>query len=104
MSEDYEELKQHTTRLRDEVNNWFDKHPEPYNIDCHSFRGTKGSGIKKVNVYFADKIHDCYQVRIECNSAKTAEFLNRLYYKTTCQMGITQILINKELFFLRSFF
>jgi len=36
------------------VEDWFDKHPEPYNIDCHLFE-INGNEIK---VYFADMVHD----------------------------------------------
>lgn len=103
MNENYEELKQHYTRLRDEVNEWFDKHPEPYNIDCHTFM-TKINGIKEGSIYFAAGVTDCYQIRIQCNTAHRAEALNRLFYQTSRQLGVKQILINKELFFLRSFF
>ncbi len=76
------------------VEDWFDKHPEPYNIDCHLFE-INGNEIK---VYFADMIHDTWLVKITCKTAASAVMLSKVLYKTTCQMGIDQVLKNRELF------
>ncbi len=76
------------------VEDWFDKHPEPWNIDAHLFE-INGSKIK---VYFADMVHDTWLVKITCKTAYDAVTLSQLLYKTTCQMGIDQVLKNNELF------
>ncbi len=76
------------------VESWFDNHPEPWNIDCHSF-DWKDS---EVEVFFADGVFDVWMVKITCNNARRSTYLSKLFYKTTCQMGITQILIGKKLF------
>lgn len=86
---------------REIVNEWFDSHPEPWNVDCHWFDLNCKGKIYQVYVYFADNVFDWYQIRIQCKRATAAEYLNRLFFKTTSQMGIEQILINKELFLLR---
>jgi hypothetical protein len=79
------------------IEDWFDHHPEPWNIDCHSF-DVNYKNIKNVEVYFADQVFNTWLIKISCENARRAEFLSRLFYKTTCQMNITQILIGKKLF------
>ncbi len=81
-------------RLLDYVEAWFDNHPEPWNIDMHLFE----FGDDKVHIFFADMIYNTWLIKIRCSNARRAFFLSKLFYKTTCQMGITQILKNKELF------
>jgi hypothetical protein len=76
---------------------WFDEHPEPWNIDMHSFEFENC----EVEVFFADVIYDIWMVKITCNNARRATFLSKLYYKTTSQMDIEQVLIGKKLFFLK---
>lgn len=83
-----------TIRLMDYVEAWFDNHPSPEEIDMHQFN----FGTTEVNVYFADMIHNNFMIKISCNSANKAVNLSKLFYKTTCQMGIEQILINNKLF------
>ncbi len=103
MSED-DELNKHLETNFEEINaleyvhNWFDEHPEPYNIDCHWFEPIETEQIQSVHVYFADQIFNNFMIKITCKNARKAEWLSRLLYKTTCQMGITQILKYKELF------
>ncbi len=76
------------------VESWFDNHPEPWNIDMHLFN----FGNEEIYIYFADMVHNNFMIKISCNNARRASFLSKLFYKTTSQMGITQILKNKELF------
>jgi len=76
------------------VEAWFDNHPEPYNIDCHSFR----LGKVKIEVFFANQVFDTWLVKISCINAKQALHLSKLFGKTASQMDVTQILIYKELF------
>lgn len=83
-------------RLMDYIEAWFDHHPEPENIDCHNFDGVWKD--HKVEIYFADLVYNTWLIKITCNSARRAVFLSKLFYKTTSQMDITQILINKNLF------
>ncbi len=87
-------------RLLNYVEAWFDNHPEPENIDCHTF-GIDNECMSqggKVHIYFADMIHNNFMIKIESHTARRALYLSKLFYKTTCQMGITQILKNKNLF------
>lgn len=77
---------------------WFENHPNPEEIDCHSF---SLFGDHKVEVYFADQVFDCWAVKITCKTARRAVYLSQLFYKTTCQMDIDQILIGNKLFFLK---
>ncbi len=78
---------------------WFDNHPEPWNIDCHLFN----FGSNEIEVFFADCIFDIWMIKITCNNARKALMLSKLYYKTTSQMDITQILIGKKLFLLKDY-
>tara|TARA_B100001250_G_C19694162_1_gene741724 strand:- start:594 stop:914 length:321 start_codon:yes stop_codon:yes gene_type:complete len=95
----------HAKTRRELVNNWFDKHPRPWEIDCHWFSfNDDNQNEYNIYVYFAENLFDWYQIRVKCRKASIAEYLNRLLYKTTSQMGIEQIWINKELFLLRSSF
>jgi hypothetical protein len=73
---------------------WFDNHPEPGNIDCHLFN----LGELEVEIFFADCIFDIWMIKITCTNARRALYYSKLFYKTTCQMDITQILIGKKLF------
>lgn len=76
------------------VESWFDNHPEPYNIDCHEFN----FGNHKVHIYFADMVYETWLIKITCENAHRATILSQMFYKTTCQMNIQQILKNKTLF------
>lgn len=97
LDEKLEQTYIESARKMDYVEDWFDQHPEPWNIDCHWFTVDE-KGIKEIHVYFADMIYNCWMIKISCNNARKAVYLSKLLYKTTCQMGITQILINKKLF------
>jgi hypothetical protein len=83
----------------DYVEAWFDNHPEPENIDCHSFSFIEIKDTK-VDIFFADQIHNTFMIKITSKTAKRSLYLSKLLYKTTCQMGIDQILINNKLFLL----
>ncbi len=78
------------------VESWFDNHPEPWNIDMHIYQFDNNK--IEVNVYFADQVFDTWMIKISCNTARRASEISKLFYKTTCQMNITQILNNKDLF------
>ena len=81
-------------RLMDYIESWFDHHPEPGNIDMHQFE----LGDLQVEIYFADLVYSTWMIKITCNTARRAFHYSKLFYKTTSQMDITQILINKNLF------
>lgn len=85
---------------RERIEAWFDEHPIPYEIDAHFFT-IDYSQIKDVKVFFCDGLEDDFLIKIRCYNAQRAEYLSKLLYKTTSQMGIEQILIFKELFLLR---
>lgn len=76
------------------VEAWFDNHPEPHNIDMHLFEINEN----RIEVFFADMIHDTWLVKITCKTATSAVTLSKVLYKTTCQMGIDLILKNNKLF------
>ncbi len=76
------------------VEDWFDKHPEPYNIDMHLFE-INGNTIE---VFFADMIHDTWLVKITCKTAAAAVMLSNVLYKTASQMGIDMVQKNNKLF------
>jgi len=76
------------------IESWFDHHPEPWNIDCHTFN----LGDMEVEVFFADQVFNTWMIKITCSNARRALHYSKLFYKTTCQMDITQILIGKKLF------
>jgi len=78
------------------VEAWFDNHPEPYNIDMHSFAGL--SDTEEFEIFFADQVFNTWMIKITCENARRAAYLSKLFYKTTCQMDITQVLIGKKLF------
>lgn len=86
---------------REIVNDWFESHPEPWNIDCQWFDIQANGTHYQVYVYFAAGTFDWYQIRIRCRRATTAQYLNRRFESLCSQMGIEQIRINKELFLLR---
>ena len=104
MSEDHNQLKLQAQMTREKINEWFDRHPKPWEIDAHWFTMEIDGNYTEIHVYFCENVFDYFQIRIRCKTAKRAEYLNRLLYKTTSQMGIEQLLLNKELFLLRSFF
>lgn len=79
------------------VEAWFDNHPEPWNIDCHAF-DINSSSIENIEVYFADMVYNTWLIKINCNNMRRSLTLSKLLYKTTSQMDITQILIEKKLF------
>lgn len=81
-------------RLMDYVEAWFDNHPEPENIDTHKF----DLGELEVDIFFADQVFNNWMIKITCNNARRAFYYSQLFYKTTSQMDITQILIGKKLF------
>ncbi len=74
---------------------WFDHHPEPENIDCHSF---SLSDHEDIEIFFANLVFETWLVKLTCRTARRAVFLSNLFYKTTSQMDITQILVNNKLF------
>ncbi len=76
------------------VEAWFDNHPEPFNIDMHLFEFDD----KTIEVYFADMIYNTWMVKITCKTAAATVMLSKILYKTTCQIGIDQVLKNKILF------
>lgn len=86
---------------RNYVEDWFDKHPEPWNIDCHWFNDLEFLNIQNIYVYFADMVHDTWLIKIVCENARRSLYLEKLLYKTTCQMGITLLRSNRELFLLK---
>jgi len=87
-------MKFETVRLMNYVEAWFDNHPEPWNIDMHQFE----LGDLEVEIFFADMVYNNYLVKITCKTARRAANYSQLFYKTTSQMDITQILINRKLF------
>lgn len=104
MSEDKNsnpEPEQSNFETRNYVEDWFDKHPEPWNLDCHWFNDLKFLNIKDVYVYFADMVFDTYLIKIVCENARRSIFLEKLLFKTTSQMGITLLRKNAELFLLK---
>lgn len=102
MSENLKDYGISDTR-RYKVEAWFDEHPIPWEIDAHTF-GVDAGQIDKVTVYFCDEWRKDFLIKILCKNARRAEYLSRLFYKTTSQMDIEQILIYKELFLLRRSF
>lgn len=88
---------------RQRIESWFDEHPIPWEIDCHWF-SVDAKQIKEVKVYFCDTWRKDFMIKITCKNAHRAEYLSRLFYKTTSQMDIEQILIYKDLFLLRRSF
>lgn len=85
---------------REQIEAWFDNHPEPWNIDMSTFE----ENGKLIQIFFCDTYHDNFLIKIKCNNAQLALTLSKKLYFTTSQMGIEQILINRELFLLRTRF
>lgn len=81
-------------RLMDYIEAWFDNHPEPWNIDMHQFE----LGDLEVEIFFADLVYNNWLIKITCENARRAFYYSQLFYTTTSQMDVTQILINKKLF------
>lgn len=79
------------------VESWFDHHPEPENIDVHTFEINE-SQVKNIKVYFADLILDTWLIKITCNNMRRSMMLSKTVRQTTDMMNITQILRGKELF------
>ncbi len=80
-------------RLMDYVEAWFDNHPEPENIEMFEF-----DNEVKTTFYLADQVYNCFMIKIECENARRATWLSRHYKYLSEKMGVTQILINKQLF------
>lgn len=93
---DYEtdQMRFENIRKMDYVEAWFDNHPEPENIDIHTF----SLGNYKIEIYFAELVYNNFMIKITCNNARAAETLSKMLYQTTAQMGIEQILIFRKLF------
>jgi hypothetical protein len=89
-----QETFESNVRLMDYIEAWFDNHPEPWNIDMHQFE----LGDLNVEIFFADLVYNTWMIKITCENARRAFYYSQLFYKTTSQMDITQILINKRLF------
>ncbi len=89
-----QETFENNIRLMDYVEAWFDNHPEPWNMDMHQFK----LGDLEVEIFFADLVYNTWMIKITCENARRACYYSKLFYETTSQMDVTQILINKRLF------
>ena len=85
---------------REQIEEWFDNHPEPWNIYMSTF--TIDNLI--IQVFFCESYNDNFLIKIKCNNARKALTLSKKLYFTTSQMGISQVLINNKLFLLRTRF
>lgn len=85
---------------RMKVEEWFDEHAMPEEINCHWFT-ENFTQVKDIKVYFCEHQFDDFMIKITCANAQKALWLSKLLYKTTRQMGIEQVLMYKELFLLR---
>ncbi len=78
-------------RLMDYVESWFDNHPEPWNIEFTQVN-------ENIKIFYADLCYDIWMVQIEFNNARAAAVSSQMLKEMSNKMGITQILIGKELF------
>jgi hypothetical protein len=91
-----------TRRLK--IEEWFDNHPYPWNIDCIEFNPRTGP-IKSIKFYCAEEFQDDFLIKIVCDNATYAANLSKETIKLAEIFGLEKILINKSLFLLRrSFF
>jgi len=85
---------------REQIESWFDNHPEPWNIDMSTFTIDN----LEIQVFFDERYHDNFLIKIKCNNARRALTLSKNLYFTTSSMGIEQILIHNKLFLFRTRF
>jgi hypothetical protein len=83
--------------LMDYVEAWFDYHPEPWNIELFEFPESYNDGVV-INVYTAEQVLDTFMIKLTFPTAKKAVKASKYLYEVTRIMGITLILINRNLF------
>ena len=84
--------------LMDYVEAWFDYHPEPWNIELFEFPESLSGNSVVINVYTAEQILDTFMIKLTFPTATKAVEASKYLYEITRIMGITLILINRNLF------
>ena len=84
-------------RLMNYVEAWFDEHPEPENLELFEFPEVPGSN-PLITIFAADQILDTFMIKLTFATATKAYRASEFLSELTTIMGLTHILINRNLF------
>ncbi len=88
-----------TNGLMNYVEAWFDNHPEPENLELFEFpESVSGKDAPLITVFAADQIMDTFMIKLTFASATKAARASQFLSELTTIMGLTHILINRNLF------
>ncbi len=83
--------------LMNYVEAWFDNHPEPENLELFEIpESIKGDPL--ITVFAADQILDTFMIKLTFATAMKAHRASEFLSSLTTTMGLTHILINRNLF------
>ncbi len=87
-----------TNSLMNYVESWFDNHPEPENLELFEFPESVSGKVPLITVFAADQILDTFMIKLTFTSATKAARASQFLSELTTIMGLTHILINRNLF------
>lgn len=96
MNENLEHYGISDTRLN-KIESWFDEHPTPFDIDCITIERE----MFKFEIFYCSGLEDDFMIKITCNNARLAVTLSKQLTLLTSNIGVEQLLKNKQLFLLR---
>lgn len=83
--------------LMNYVEAWFDNHPEPENLELFTFPETPGDN-PIITIFAADQVLDTFMIKLTFATATKAIRASDFLSELTTIMGLTHILINRNLF------
>lgn len=87
---------------RQKIEEFFDEHPIPFDIESFTILDTK---MYKIEVFCANDFKDDYLVKIICDNARLATTTASKLKPLSDSLGLERIIIGRKLFLLRrSFF
>ncbi len=84
--------------LKSYIESWFDYHPEPWNIEIFEFPELLTGKSVAISVFTADQVLDTFMIKLTFATAKKAVQANDYIYELAKIMGLTMILLNRNLF------
>jgi len=87
-----------TEGLKNYIEAWFDNHPEPENLEIFEFPESVSGKCPIINVYAADQILDTFMIKLTYPTATKALHASQYLEELTTIMGLTHILLNRNLF------
>ena len=86
-----------TNGLMNYVEAWFDNHPEPENLELFEFPEHPGNN-PLITIFAADQVLDTFMIKLTFATATKAVQASEFLSELTTIMGLTHILINRNLF------